>query len=105
MMIAFVVCGNVMTTAAVQSVWPIPVPGAPAMAGGVVLALAGAALCIAARVRFSFSRTWGLEMDSLVTAGAYRITRNPQLLGWFLVYCGVGLLGRSAATLVLATLF
>ncbi len=40
-----------------------------------------------------------------VASGVYRWSRNPQNVGWAVVYVGAALFGRSGLALVLAGLF
>ncbi len=105
MLLAFGSCGVTVIIAAWSHAWPLPLSRTTAAVAGLVSIAAGAAIWIGARLVFTFRRTWGLKVDTLVTHGVYRFTRNPQVLGWFLMYCGFGLLGRSAAAIMLAGLF
>jgi protein-S-isoprenylcysteine O-methyltransferase Ste14 len=94
----------VVAAARAQSV-PLPISSISARVSGVFVGIAGLAICLAARLMFTFRRAWGLDFDLLITRGIYRWSRNPQVLGWFLMYCGIGLFHRSGAALVIAVLF
>ncbi len=65
--------------------------------------IAGAALYLAARIRFrSFRLTWGLDTSCLITTGVYRISRNPQTLGAIIVLAGAALSGNCTVALLLS---
>ncbi len=85
-----------------QSVWPLPLnPMAAQVIGGSV-GLVGFVVYLTARVQFrSFRLAWGLETNQLVTAGIYKFSRNPQMMGWVLFLVGVGLALKSGAALLL----
>lgn len=105
MCIAFVGCGAAILIAAYMGAWPLSMPRGFAIALGSVIALVGLAMHVAARTQFTFRRAWGLDVDRLVTSGVYRWTRNPQLLGWFFIYAGAGIIGRSGEAILLAVIF
>ena len=96
----------VTVIAAIQNAWPMPVPTSVSFNVGFATLLVGLALVISAKLSFrSIRLTWGLTTESLVTSGVYGISRNPQILGAFLTYVGIALLGRSIAATLLATVF
>jgi protein-S-isoprenylcysteine O-methyltransferase Ste14 len=105
MLLTFGSCGAGVIAAAWSHAWLLPLSRTAALVAGISTITSGAVLCIAARLTFTFRRTWALNVDVLVTHGVYRFVRNPQVLGWFLMYCGVGLIGRSAAAITLAGVF
>ena len=105
MLLGFFGAGVAAVLAAVDHVWLIPLRSETALILGTVVGLLGVAICLAARWRFTFRQAWGLEFDTLVTTGIYRWSRNPQVIGWFLLYVGVGFAGRSGAALFIAALF
>ena len=105
MCIAFVGCGAATLIAAYMGDWPLSISRGMAVALGAIVALFGLGLHVAARAQFTFRRAWGLDVDRLVTTGVYRWTRNPQLLGWFCIYAGVGFIGRSGEAILLAVIF
>lgn len=74
-------------------------------AGGAVFVL-GVALCAwgMANMRF-FDCISGTESRRLITAGAYRFSRNPQNTGWGLALAGLALAGASWASMIMAVLF
>lgn len=105
-MFAFV--GQVMTTllAAAVGAMPMDVPMVPAVIVGVLVAASGAAMHLVARAQFkSFKLAWGLSTERLITHGIYRVSRNPQVVGWFLVELGAGIAGRSLAAVALSVVF
>ncbi len=90
--------------------WLLSLPPLPLAAGqaGPVLAwalgLAGAALLLAAALRFIRAGTnipTHLPATALVTDGLYRLSRNPIYLGLTLVYVGLVLGFASLASVVL----
>jgi protein-S-isoprenylcysteine O-methyltransferase Ste14 len=94
---------GLVVLAAIGSTWRFDLPAPLALAGGVVLAAGGAALCLgAARAFRSLKRLNFMDDTRLVTEGVYRWSRNPQLVGWTLVLAGLGVLRGSAMVLFLA---
>lgn len=66
----------------------------------------GATAAVLGLARFgSNARSTGQDDSRLITGGIYRWSRNPQVLGWFLVLLGVSLAGRSGLALLLAGVF
>lgn len=96
----------VVFLAAAFHAWPISLHLYTGLALGIPIFLAGALVNIAGRRQFhSFRLMWGLDNSRLVTGGIYAWTRNPQTVGWLLMYAGMGVLGRSWAALALAGAF
>lgn len=96
----------VVFVAAAFRAWPMPLLLSAGLAIGIPIFLAGALINIAGRRQFhSFRLMWGLDNNRLVTGGIYAWTRNPQTVGWLLMYAGMGVLGRSWAALALAGVF
>ncbi|MBS1270960.1 MAG: hypothetical protein MAGBODY4_00089 [Candidatus Marinimicrobia bacterium] len=63
---------------------------------GVVLLLAGVAMVVISVYQFgSVRRMSGQDTSQLVTSGIYRLSRNPQNVGWYLGLLGIVMLGRS----------
>lgn len=92
--------------AAAGAVWRLPLPAAPAVVVGSLLAILGLALCAAGIATFrSFDRMSGRDTSELMTSGIYRFSRNPQNVGLALFFLGIALAGRSGAALLLAALF
>ena len=103
---AYTVHTLLVLLAAVLNVWPIPLP--PSLAGviGLVLIVPGLSLYGAGAVAMhSLARMSGRRADQLITSGAYRFSRHPQLVGWALVLLGVALWGRSWLALLLPGLY
>jgi protein-S-isoprenylcysteine O-methyltransferase Ste14 len=74
---------------------------------GVLLGLAGLALCFISIARFnSIAKMLCLDTGQLTVTGLYRWSRNPQYVGWFLFLLGFALTDWSpwcaAALLVVA---
>jgi len=94
---------GLVVLAAVRSTWRFSRPTPLAVGGGVMLAGAGTVIYVAAVYAFrSLKRLNFLQDTRLVTAGIYRWSRNPQLVGWTLVLVGLGLARGSAMILFLA---
>lgn len=89
---------------------PLGIPGwLRGLAGGGLLA-AGVLLAAAGIGRMaSLSRMSGRELETLVTGGVYRFSRNPQNVGWGLAMLGAAIAGDAAfallATAVAVALF
>ncbi len=82
--------------AAITSAWSIGLPswlalplGCALVSGGFALELGGLAAMA------SFRRMSGMQPDRLITAGAFRYSRNPQNTGAGILLLGVALLGDS----------
>lgn len=101
----FVGAGLCAVLAAMAAAWTLPLTITVARACGVIVGMGGIALIVASRMHFTFRRAWGLDFDKLVTHGVYRYSRNPQVVGWFLLYTGIALCGRSGAALLIAGMF
>lgn len=103
---AFTLHGLATALAGATGTWPVALPIAWAWGLGVAAAAAGAAVNVAGRLSFrSFRLMWGLDSDRLVTSGVYQVSRNPQCLGWLLIYMGLAIAGRSGAALLLSGAF
>lgn len=84
----------------------VQVPLEIALVLGAITAAAGIWLIIRALLEFrSFDRMSGLQTDELVTGGVYRLSRNPQNVGWLLGSLGMTIMGRSVPSLLLVLLF
>ncbi len=103
--LAYVGHAVVTLIAAWGSVWPMPIGRTIAVVVGGTLAMFGGAVYLAARLQFrSFRLTWGLESSHLVTAGIYKYSRNPQVVGAVLFLLGVAVVGRSLVAVALVGL-
>jgi protein-S-isoprenylcysteine O-methyltransferase Ste14 len=85
---------------------PIPVPVAPLLSTtiGASVLVAGIGLFAVARWTLGRARTPIDPMKpstALVTSGVYGLSRNPLYLGALLMYCGIGIAGRSIVSLAL----
>lgn len=74
-------------------VWLRGLAGGSLLAVGVLLAAAGIGRMA------SLSRMSGRELETLVTGGVYRSSRNPQNVGWGLAMLGAAIAGDSAFAL------
>ncbi|HYE52619.1 MAG TPA: isoprenylcysteine carboxylmethyltransferase family protein [Azospirillaceae bacterium] len=75
---------------------------------GWALVAAGALLTAAARMQFARARTainTFAEPGTLVTGGAFRLSRNPMYLGFAAVLAGLAVRLGSASAIALALLF
>lgn len=55
---------------------------------GLVCIISGLVLAFITMFWFGLRRAFGLEVNELIRAGPYRITRNPQIVGGFLLVVG-----------------
>lgn len=80
---------------------PLGIPDAiRAAAGGGLLAV-GLWWVVAGVGRMaSLSRMSGRELDTLVTTGIYRFSRNPQNVGWGMALAGASIAGDAAFALL-----
>jgi protein-S-isoprenylcysteine O-methyltransferase Ste14 len=72
----------------------VPVSGLARVVGLLCVAV-GLASGFGTMLWFGLRRAFGLQVKGLVQSGAYRVTRNPQLVGFSLVVIGVVVLWPS----------
>ncbi len=100
--------GQALATAALAfadrgSLWPVT--GLGLVAGAGVL-LAGAAIIGAGRLAYGDQRrVYGLVEDRLIETGIYRITRNPQYVGYAAMFFGAAMASGSVLALASAAVF
>ena len=105
---AVLIAGAFVLGSAGREIWPITSPAvSPATLQhlGSVLIVAGmvtAALGYLMLARFRQPIDPRKETTRLVTAGIYRLSRNPIYVGWFLLLVGAGLENRSLFQIVTA---
>jgi len=58
---------------------------------GLIAIVLGLMLAFGVMARFGWRRALGLEVKGLVRSGLYRLTRNPQVLGGYLMVIGLAL--------------
>ena len=86
--------------------WPPASPFSAVVILGVVIALIGLAkLLTALRVFGPFWRMLGLNVEGLKQAGIYRRSRNPQLVGYWLMVLAIPFVWPSWYALVSALLY
>ncbi len=86
----------VVLVASAVGAWPIGLASALSVPLGVVLVAAGLALVVAGLASMaSFRRMSGMQPDTLITGGAFRISRNPQNVGIATAMSGAAILGDS----------
>ena len=66
---------------------------------GLILILLGFVLAFGTMAWFGLSRAFGREVDQLIRSGPYRWSRNPQILGGYLLVFGTALQWPSIYTL------
>jgi protein-S-isoprenylcysteine O-methyltransferase Ste14 len=62
---------------------------------GLIIILLGFVMAFGTMAWFGLRRAFGVETQGLITTGPYRVTRNPQILGWYLLVIGVALQWHS----------
>jgi protein-S-isoprenylcysteine O-methyltransferase Ste14 len=92
------------TAAALRARWlPLPLPRRAARLSGGTLTAAGAGLCVLGMRTFAGpGQVSGTQAGPLVTGGVYRLSRNPQYVGYIAALTGAAVARRSGASLVLA---
>ena len=86
--------------------WPPASPFSAAVILGVVIALIGLAKLISAlRVFGPFWRMLGLNVEGLKQSGIYRRTRNPQLVGYWLMILSIPVVWPSWYALLSVLLY
>jgi protein-S-isoprenylcysteine O-methyltransferase Ste14 len=93
-----------LTGLALERRRPLPRPPRAARRAGVAVALLGAALPASGATLFRRSGTSVVPVrpaTALVTAGPYRLTRNPMYVGFGLVHAGLALRRRSTWALLM----
>ena len=92
--------------ASVYSVWSLPIDKTWALAGGLIIFIAGTVIITTGMGTFGPSdRSLGTDTSTLITTGIYRWSRNPQFIGWASMLLGVSIMGRSGFALALTILF
>ena len=100
--------GQALATAALAvadrgSLWPVSVVS---LSAGGVLLVAGASVIAAGRLAYgNQKRVYGLMEDRLIEGGIYRVTRNPQYVGYAAMFFGAAVAGGSGLALASAVLF
>jgi protein-S-isoprenylcysteine O-methyltransferase Ste14 len=88
------------------SFWSGEVPvGGTVRAVGVIWILAGLVSAFGTMLWFGLRRAFGLHVKGLLKSGPYRVTRNPQLVGFSLVVLGCAVLWPSWYALGWAVLY
>ena len=62
---------------------------------GLILIVLGFIVALGSMAWFGLGRVFGLKVDVLAYSGPYRISRNPQILGFYLLVIGVALQNPS----------
>lgn len=88
------------------TVFPLPLPVWIGWGLGAPLLVMGSGLAGAGVIAFrSFDLMSGRTADELVTSGVYRLSRNPQNVGWGLATLGIALMGGSGLALIQVAVF
>lgn len=102
----FLIHSLVVVWCAWFAVGALPVDPLWALVLGGVVAAIGALFALAGFWEFrSLQRMSGLSPDRLVTSGIYRLSRNPQNLGWGLLLLGIAIAGRSGLACLMSIAF
>jgi protein-S-isoprenylcysteine O-methyltransferase Ste14 len=97
---------SAVAVASIVGVWWLPANSLAAGSAGAVAVVAGATAAALGMTKFgSYARSAGQDDSQLITAGIYRWSRNPQVIGWFLALLGISLAGRSGLALLLTGVF
>ena len=92
--------------ASLAGLWPFPSgPWAAAAAASVAVASGTTAGVLGLTQFGSYARATGQDNSQLITSGIYRWSRNPQVVGWFMILLGVSIAGRSTFALLLTGVF
>jgi protein-S-isoprenylcysteine O-methyltransferase Ste14 len=70
--------------------WRLDGPtGLPLQILGLAIIILGFIIAFGIMAWFGLQRAFGLELKGLIHTGPYRITRNPQIIGGYLMFIGV----------------
>jgi protein-S-isoprenylcysteine O-methyltransferase Ste14 len=72
---------------------------------GLVIILLGLVMAFGTMGWFGLRRAFGFETQRLITSGPYRLTRNPQILGGYLLVIGVSVQWPSGYMLIWIAIF
>ena len=87
-------------------VWPLPIDKTWALAGGLIILIAGTVIITSGMGTFGPSdRSLGTDTSTLITTGIYHWSRNPQFIGWASILLGISIMGRSGFAVALTILF
>jgi len=95
-----------VVVASFAGAWPLPSSARVATVTAVLSLALGICVGVLGLVQFgSYARASGQDDSLLITRGIYRWSRNPQVLGWFMILLGVSIAGRSGLALLLTGVF
>ncbi|NOX71275.1 MAG: isoprenylcysteine carboxylmethyltransferase family protein [Candidatus Micrarchaeota archaeon] len=78
------------------NIWQLPINKKLAFIMGIVILGIGVIIMIMGLIEFrSTRRVMGQDASKLITSGIYRWSRNPQLLGTYLLIFGISIMERS----------
>ncbi len=98
----YVAHAGLYLTAVAKRPLEVPLPGAVATAGWPLVAAGAYATASGMRAFSSPGQVSGTDPGVFVTEGIYRVTRNPQYLGYVVALAGGALARRSGTGLLLA---
>lgn len=75
------------------------------IAGAILFAAGAVVITLGRRAYGSQKRVYGLLEDKLIANGIYRLTRNPQYVGYFGMFAGAALAGGSRLAIASTLLF
>ncbi len=92
--------------ASLNGVWLVRSSSPVAFILGAAIVLVGTTSLVVGMIQFgSYARSAGQDNSRLIAFGIYRWSRNPQIVGWFMILFGISIAGRSGLAVLLTAVF